>query len=192
MSKQIQQKLINETPDLLTIGEESKLFNIPPDTLRNWEKSGELVPLRVGPGKDRKYRRQDIEVIVAKMGSKLTLSQLEQFLWKSADILRDKIDSSDNKKYISGLLFYKRISDVWDEEYAKVMDEFKDETIARADYNHRFQVPKECRWSVVEERAENIGKKLNEVFEKLANANSPKLDRIFEDLDFANKDRFPN
>ena len=57
------------------------------------------------------------------MGSKLTLPQLEQFLWKSADILRGKIDSSDYKKYIFGLLFYKRISDVWDEEYAKVMDE---------------------------------------------------------------------
>src|SRR3989344_486534 len=192
MSKQIQQKLINETPDLLTIGEESKLFNIPPDTLRNWEKSGELVPLRVGPGKDRKYRKQDIETIVAKMGSKLTLAQLEQFLWKSADILRGKIDSSDYKKYIFGLLFYKRISDVWDEEYKRVMEEYKDETIARADYNHRFQVPQDCRWSVIEEQAENIGPKLNGIFDKLTNANSPKLDKIFDDLDFAHKDKFPN
>src|SRR3989344_5708368 len=192
MSKQIQQKLINETPDLLTIGEESKLFNIPPDTLRNWEKSGELVPLRVGPGKDRKYRKQDIETIVAKMGSKLTLAQLEQFLWKSADILRGKIDSSDYKKYIFGLLFYKRISDVWDEEYQKVIGEYKDKTLAEADYNHRFQVPKDCQWSVISETSENIGQKLNDIFDKITNVNSPKLDKIFDDLDFANKDRFPN
>lgn len=191
MRKDIQAKL-KDMPDLLSIGQVAEIFSIHQDTLRNWEKEGILVPLRVGKRGDRKYRPQDIQTIVDKMGSKLTLPQLEQFLWRSADILRGKIDSSDYKKYIFGLLFYKRISDVWDEEYAKVMAEFNDETIARADYNHRFQVPKECRWSVVEERAENIGVKLNEVFEKLANANSPKLDKIFDDLDFANKDRFPN
>jgi type I restriction enzyme M protein len=191
MRKDIQAKL-KGMPDLLSIGQVAEIFNIHPDTLRNWEKDGNLVPMRSGKRGDRKYRPQDIQAIVDKMGSKLTLPQLEQFLWKSADILRGKIDSSDYKKYIFGLLFFKRISDVWDEEYARVIAEYNDESIARADYNHRFQVPKECRWSVVEEQAENIGKKLNEVFEKLANANSPKLDKIFDDLDFANKDRFPN
>ena len=191
MRKDIEAKL-KEMPELLSIGQVAEIFSIHQDTLRNWEKEGILVPLRVGKRGDRKYRPQDIQAIVDKMGSKLTLPQLEQFLWKSADILRGKIDSSDYKKYIFGLLFFKRISDVWDEAYARVMAEYNDETIARADYNHRFQVPKECRWSVVEERAENIGQKLNEIFDKLANANSPKLDRIFDDLDFANKDRFPN
>jgi type I restriction enzyme M protein len=191
MRKDIEAKL-KEMPELLSIGQVAEIFSIHQDTLRNWEKEGILVPLRVGKRGDRKYRPQDIQAIVDKMGSKLTLPQLEQFLWKSADILRGKIDSSDYKKYIFGLLFFKRISDVWDEEYSRVMAEYNDETIARADYNHRFQVPKECRWSVVEERAENIGQKLNEIFDKLANANSPKLDRIFDDLDFANKDRFPN
>lgn len=191
MSDLIQKKL-EEIPEFLTIGQVADLFKIHPDTLRNWEKSGELVPLRVGPRKDRKYRRQDIETIVAKMGSKLTLQQLEQFLWKSADILRGKIDSSDYKKYIFGLLFYKRISDVWDEEYKKVMDEYKDKTLAEADYNHRFQVPKDCRWEVLTQTSENIGQKLNDIFDKITNVNSPKLDKIFDDLDFANKDRFPN
>lgn len=191
MRKDIQQKL-KSLPELLTISQVAEIFSIHPDTLRNWEKDGTLVPLRVGKRGDRKYRPQDIETIVDKMGSKLTLPQLESFLWKSADILRGKIDSSDYKKYIFGLLFYKRMSDVWDEEYKKVIDEYNDESIARADYNHRFQVPKDCRWNVITEQAENIGQKLNEIFEKLTNANSPKLDKIFDDLDFANKDRFPN
>lgn len=186
------EKTLQETPEYLTRGEVAKLFKISPDTLINWEKSGYLAPLRVGPRKDRKYRKQDIETIVAKMGSKLTLSQLEQFLWKSADILRGKIDSSDYKKYIFGLLFYKRISDVWDEEYQKVMAEYNDKTLAEADYNHRFQVPKDCTWSVIAETSENIGQKLNDIFDKITNVNSPKLDKIFDDLDFANKDRFPN
>jgi type I restriction-modification system DNA methylase subunit len=154
MRKDIEAKL-KEMPELLTIGQVAKIFSIHQDTLRNWEKEGILVPLRIGKRKDRKYRPQDIQAIVDEMGSKLTLPQLEKFLWKSADILRGKIDSSDYKKYIFGLLFYKRRS-------------------------------------VVEESAENIGVKLNEVFDKLTNANSPKLDKIFDDLDFANKDRFPN
>lgn len=185
-------KKIEETPEYLTRGEVAKLFKLSPDTLINWEKAGYLTPLRVGPRQDRKYRKQDIETIVAKMGSKLTLAQLEQFLWKSADILRGKIDSSDYKKYIFGLLFYKRISDVWDEEYKKVMDEYGDKTLAEADYNHRFQVPKDCKWSAIAETSENIGQKLNDIFDKITNVNSPKLDKIFDDLDFANKDRFPN
>ncbi len=191
MRKDIQEKL-KGMPELLSIGQVAEIFSIHQDTLRNWEKDGTLVPLRVGPRKDRKYRPQDIEAIVDKMGSKLTLPQLESFLWKSADILRGKIDSSDYKKYIFGLLFYKRMSDVWDEEFNAVMKEYNDEDIARADYNHRFQVPKDCRWEKITEQAENIGQKLNDIFDKLTNANSPKLDKIFDDLDFANKDRFPN
>lgn len=191
MLNEIKKKLKN-MPNLLAIGQVSKIFGIHQDTLRNWEKDGILVPLRVGKRKDRKYRPQDIERIIEKMGSKLNLPQLEQFLWRSADILRGKIDSSDYKKYIFGLLFYKRISDVWDEEYNQVMEEYNDKELAKADYNHRFQVPKNCRWEVIAEQAENIGQKLNDIFDKLTNANSPKLDKIFDDLDFANKDKFPN
>lgn len=191
MLNEIKKKLQN-LPELLTIGQVSEIFGIHQDTLRNWEKDGILVPLRVGKRQDRKYRPQDIERIVEKMGSKLTLQQLEQFLWRSADILRGKIDSSDYKKYIFGLLFYKRISDVWDEEYEATMEQYHDKELAKADYNHRFQVPEDCRWGVITEQAENIGQKLNDIFDKLTNANSPKLDKIFDDLDFANKDRFPN
>ena len=190
---------------LLTIGQVASIFGIHEDTLRNWEKDGKITPLRVGPRKDRKYRPEDIEKIAGDLSlvktiglpktdkeGRMDLAALKQFLWKSADILRGKIDSADYKKYIFGLLFYKRISDVWDEEYQKVLDEYHDEEIARADYNHRFQVPKDCRWSAVQERADNIGQKLNEIFDKLTKANSPKLDKIFDDLDFANKDKFPN
>lgn len=190
---------------LLSIGEVAKIFGVNKDTLRNWEKKGLITPLRVGPRKDRKYRPTDIERIAndkslaqefeapaADDSGKMNLTQLKQFLWRSADILRGKIDSSDYKKYIFGLLFYKRISDVWDEEYKKVLEEFHNEDLARSEHNHRFQVPKDCQWSEIQKQAEGIGHKLNEIFDKLTNANSPKLDKIFDDLDFANKDKFPN
>lgn len=191
MTKELRDKL-KKMPELLSIGQVSKLFNIHQDTLRNWEKKNILVPLRVGDRGDRRYKASDIETIIEKMGNRLNLQQLEQFLWKSADILRGKIDSADYKKYIFGLLFYKRISDIWDEEHSKVMKEYNDPNLAKADYNHRFQVPEDCRWSIIENQAENIGDKLNDIFHKLTNANSPKLDRIFDDLDFANKYKFPN
>lgn len=190
---------------LLSISEVSSIFGIHQDTLRNWEKKGLITPLRVGPRKDRKYKPEDIERIandksivktfeipLTDDSGKMNLTQLKQFLWRSADILRGKIDSSDYKKYIFGLLFYKRISDSWDEEYKKVLEEYHDEEVARADHNHRFQVPKDCRWEIIQKQAEGIGQKLNEIFDKLTNANSPKLDKIFDDLDFANKDKFPN
>lgn len=190
---------------LLSISEVAKIFSINKDTLRNWEYKGIISPLRIGPRGDRKYRPEDLEKIandksiVKNLGvsladdeGKMNLTQLKQFLWKSADILRGKIDSSDYKKYIFGLLFYKRISDVWDEEYKKVLEEYHDEEIAKADHNHRFQVPKDCRWEIIQKQADGIGQKLNEIFEKLTTANSPKLDKIFDDLDFANKDKFPN
>ena len=190
---------MNNEKKLLTIKKTAELLGVNPDTLRNWEKEGKIKPLRIGTRQDRKYRPEDIEKIIDDKGileglesDKMTLAQLKQFLWRSADILRGKIDSSDYKKYIFGLLFYKRISDVWDEEYDKALDEFKDKDIARMDHNHRFQVPKNCRWAVIQETSESIGQKLNQIFDKLTNANSPKLDKIFDDLDFANKDKFPN
>lgn len=159
----------------MSIGQVAELFGIHPDTLRNWEKNGYLIPFRIGKRRDRKYRKEDVEIIIKKFGKKLTLQQLEQFLWQSADILRGKIDSSDYKKYIFGFLFYKRISDIWNEGN-----------------NFLFKVPADCNWKGILGISEDIGVKLNEIFKKLAQVNSPKLDKIFDDLDFANKDRFPD
>ena len=56
-------------------------------------------------------------------GTIVTLDQLERHLWGAADILRGSIDSGDYKHYIFGLLFYKRLSDVWEEEYEELLRE---------------------------------------------------------------------
>ena len=51
----------------------------------------------------------------------ITLSQLESHLWEAANILRGPVDAADFKTYVFPLLFFKRISDVYDEEYAAAL-----------------------------------------------------------------------
>ena len=53
----------------------------------------------------------------------ISLSELEQYLWGAANILRGPVDKADFKSYIFPLLFFKRISDVYDEEYAAALKE---------------------------------------------------------------------
>jgi len=55
--------------------------------------------------------------------SKLDIGSLESWLWEAANILRGPVDASDFKAYIFPLLFFKRISDVYDEEYNIALEE---------------------------------------------------------------------
>ncbi|MHB1283442.1 MAG: type I restriction-modification system subunit M N-terminal domain-containing protein, partial [Metallibacterium scheffleri] len=79
----------------------------------------------------------------------ITLSQLEGHLWESANILRGPVDAADFKTYIFPLLFFKRICDVWDDEYQEIVDDTGDEQLACFPESHRFQVPGDCHWNDV-------------------------------------------
>jgi type I restriction-modification system DNA methylase subunit len=88
----------------------------------------------------------------------LTLSQLEQHLWAAANILRGPIDQGDFKSYIFPLLFFKRICDVYDEEFADALEESDgDLDYAAFAENHRFQIPTGSHWNDVREKPENLG-----------------------------------
>ena len=52
----------------------------------------------------------------------MTQKQLEGYLWGAANILRGMIDAADFKQYIFPLLFFKRVSDIWDEEYQQALE----------------------------------------------------------------------
>ncbi|MCA9913913.1 MAG: SAM-dependent DNA methyltransferase, partial [Anaerolineae bacterium] len=115
----------------------------------------------------------------------ITLSRLEAHLWESANILRGPVDASDFKTYIFPLLFFKRISDVYDKELAEVME------IYGTDFpeSHRFQIPEGCHWKDVRSQTRNIGLALQNAFREIEKANQDTLFNIFGDAQWSNKER---
>ncbi|WP_425640283.1 N-6 DNA methylase [Agrobacterium radiobacter] len=121
----------------------------------------------------------------------LSLAQLENHLWRAADILRGSIDSGDYKHYIFGLLFFKRLSDVWEEEYEERLARYHDADLAADPDEHRFDIPKGHFWKDVRKHTTDIGTHLNAAFRAIEDANM-KLRGVFQDVDFNNKERFPD
>lgn len=120
----------------------------------------------------------------------MTQQQLEKYLWGAATQLRGTIDAGDYKQYIFPLLFFKRICDVYDEEYEKALAE-SDGDIEYAEFaeNHHFQVPKGAHWNDVRETTTNIGVKLQDAMRAIEKANPDTLFGIFGDASWTNKNR---
>jgi type I restriction enzyme M protein len=82
------------------------------------------------------------------MDQQIDLSTLESHLWEAANILRGPVESADFKTYVFPLLFFKSISDVFDEENSVALEESGgEEEYASFRQNYRFQIPNGCRWS---------------------------------------------
>jgi type I restriction enzyme M protein len=114
----------------------------------------------------------------------------ESYLLKSANILRGHIDASDFKGYIFPLLFYKRTSDVYDEEYEKALNESNGDAIyAGSNVNHRFQIPFGCHWNDLRKITKNVGSQIQKCMRKIEKANPETLYGIFGDVNWRNKER---
>lgn len=123
----------------------------------------------------------------------ITLNQLESHLWEAANILRGTVDAADFKTYVFPLLFFKRISDVFDEEYAVALSESGgDEEYAQFPQNYHFQIPKNCHWSDVRVVTTNVGQALQKAMRGIETANPETLYSIFGDAAWTNKDRLPD
>ncbi len=120
----------------------------------------------------------------------LDIGTLSGHLWEAANILRGPVDAADFKTYIFPLLFFKRLSDVYDEEYAVALEESGgDVEYAKFPENHRFQVPRGCHWKNVRAKSANIGNALQKSMRRIEQLNPDTLHGIFGDAQWTNKDR---
>jgi type I restriction enzyme M protein len=127
------------------------------------------------------------------MKEKLSLSQLEQYLSRAAWILKGPVDAADFKVYIFPLLFFKRISDVYDEEFAEALAESDgDVEYAELAEQHRFIIPEGCHWKDVRETSTNVGKAIQKAFREIEKANPHLLYGIFGDAAWTNKEKLPD
>jgi len=121
---------------------------------------------------------------------KLTLSQHEQYLSKASWLLKGPVDASDFKVYIFPLLFFKRLSDVYDEEYQQALEESKgDKEYASLPEFHRFEIPKDCHWNNVHETTTNVGQAIEKAFRGIEQGNQELLYGIFGDAQWSNKNK---
>ena len=122
--------------------------------------------------------------------NKLTISQLEQYLAKAVWILKGPVDASDFKVYIFPLLFFKRISDVYDDEFKQALDESDgDQDYALLPEFHRFEVLVGCHWNEVREVTTNVGLAIEKALRGIEQANQQFLYGIFGDAQWSNKNK---
>jgi len=120
----------------------------------------------------------------------MTQQELEKYLWGAATALRGTIDAGDYKQYIFPLMFFKRISDVYDEEFENALAESNgDLEYAAFAENHNFLIPEGAHWNDVRETTTNIGLALQNAMRAIEKANPDTLDGIFGDASWTNKDR---
>jgi type I restriction enzyme M protein len=120
----------------------------------------------------------------------MTQKELEKYLWGAATALRGTIDAGDYKQYIFPLLFFKRICDVYDEEYENALaDSDGDAEYAAFTEHHHFQVPKGAHWNDVRETTSNVGMAIQNAMREIEKANPDTLYGIFGDASWTNKER---
>ena len=116
-----------------------------------------------------------------------TANQLYNHLYEACNILRGPIDQDDYKSYVIPLLFFKRLSDVYDEEtieneikYGEDIDFYPEDEL------HAFIIPEGCHWVDVRNTTEDVGKAINDAMMGIQQANPDTLGGLFSSFDEAN------
>ena len=125
------------------------------------------------------------------MSNRITIDELESYLWGSAVLLRTNIDAGAYKQYIFPLLFFKRICDVYDEECQNAVKQYGEEAL-EWDEIHKFVVPIGHHWKNVRSISENVGTAIMNAFRAIEKANVEKLQGVFGNAPWTNKKRLPD
>lgn len=126
------------------------------------------------------------------MSTQLTQRDLESYLWSAATLLRGLIDASDYKQYIFPLMFFKRLSDVWDEDYREAFEETADVGYATATANDRFTIPAGSHWTDVRATSTDVGRAILSAFQEIEKSNSERLFGVFGNAQWTDKGQMPD
>jgi len=126
------------------------------------------------------------------MRDHLSQKELESHLWGAATLLRGLIDASDYKQYIFPLLFFKRLSDVWDEDYREAFEDSRDEGYATATANDRFIIPEGAHWKDARDAPRDVGRALLNAYQAIEAANPQRLQGVFGNAAWTDKAQMPD
>lgn len=116
-----------------------------------------------------------------------TSTQLFNHLYEACNILRGPINQDEYKSYVTPILFFKRISDVYDEETITALEETEgDAELAAMPEYHSFVIPEGCHWNDVREKSENVGKAIVDAMTGIETENPDTLAGVFSSFDDAN------
>ncbi|MES8983969.1 N-6 DNA methylase [Listeria innocua] len=111
-------------------------------------------------------------------------NQLFNHLYEACNILRGPINQDEFKDYVTPVLFFKRISDVYDEETQAALERSGgDEEYATFDENHSFIIPDGCHWKDLRNASKDVGKIIVKAMNGIERANPETLSGVFSSFD---------
>ena len=117
----------------------------------------------------------------------ITAQKLYSHLYHCCDILHGPFGSDDYRSYVIPLLFFKRISDIYDEETEAAKEKYGDmlEYYPESEI-HTFLMPEGCHWNDVRETTEDVGRAVIDAMMGIEKANPNTLSGLFSNFDEAN------
>ncbi len=118
----------------------------------------------------------------------MDIKTLENWLWESACVIRGEIEAPRYKDYILPLIFIKRLSDVFEDEFLELVEIFgskerAEEAIRKDPSLVKFYMPEIARWENIRKQSTNLGEYLTKVVREIAKHN-PKLQGVVDIVDF--------